>query len=178
MPWCVCVCVCVCVCISVSDFCLARGLFQFKLPSSDSLSIVLFFFPDSNFLSLFHSLHFCLFLMALRVTVCFGFCFFSLVSNCSRIITPVSCVMLQLSFIFLHDNNECSAFVVANTPDSVIAFSWLVVTSIVLLAKDCKFAFSCTTVNTGQPCTEACFFLWLNGIFVTNNWETKQTMMQ
>lgn len=34
-----------------------------------------FFFPGSNFLFLFHSLHFCLFLMALWVTFRSAFCF-------------------------------------------------------------------------------------------------------
>lgn len=53
----------------------------------------------------------------------------------------------------------------------------LVVILIVLLVlrkqlRDCKFAFSCTTVNTGQPCNAACFFsgwIW---------WKTNQAPMQ
>lgn len=85
---------------------LPRGLLQFKLPFSKCLSIVPLFFPGSNFLSLFPSLHFCLFLMSPWVTVCSRFCF-SLSLNSGIIIQAFLCnIVTHDNFFFFARQQE------------------------------------------------------------------------
>ena len=175
-----CVCVPCFVCVCVSDFCLARGLLQFKLPSPDCLSIVPHF-PGSNFLSLFPSLHFCPFLVARRGQSLLSLSLSLFLSLSHPPQLRNNCPSFMCAAV-THPNIFCTTtfslsregllriLMFANTPGSVITFSWICWYffdrtfgfKIHFEAANLpffSFFFPRTTINAGEPCNAAaCFF--------------------